>query len=528
MNFAILARMSNESKRRKRKKQREQETDSVPDYNTGADIDTRERQVIRVTRTIEARGGSVVDVYDEPHTSAWKRRKITEADGTVRYEVKRPVYRQALADLKRGISKSGKQLDGLFAVEIDRVTRDNRDLEDAIDACTHSGRPILDLSGTLDLLSDNGRTQARVIVSFKNGQSADTARRVHDMHETLQEAGIPTGGNRPFGWLDDKRTLHPVEGRELAQAARDIIGGATKGGICARWNRAGLLTVNGKKWTTTNFTWVLRNPRIAGIRSVTQKRGENGTGSAYMAILRDEAGNPVKGDWEAAITQDEYTTLIEIIGEAPEAGSAHNARKYLGNGTLRCGKDGCDCPTRGRKSPPSAKKAPGHFQYVCPSTAMGGCAGIAIDGVATDQAIKELVLAKWEKEAANRSTAQQPAEWDGQVKLDRLRENMAALKRARNAEPPLITADRYYQDLSEYEASERVLIRERNRFLKKARQAASAPVDLRADWDSLSLAEKRDYVSAVLTSILVLPAKGRRNVPVQERLVPIWRNEDED
>jgi site-specific DNA recombinase len=72
MNFIVLARMSNESKRRKHKKARAEGTG--PWYLTGLDIDTREYQVTRCVRYIEERGGHVVDVYEEPHTSAFKKK----------------------------------------------------------------------------------------------------------------------------------------------------------------------------------------------------------------------------------------------------------------------------------------------------------------------------------------------------------------------------------------------------------------------------------------------------------------------
>ncbi|MFF2509967.1 hypothetical protein [Streptomyces sp. NPDC058086] len=82
------------------------------------------------------------------------------------------------------------------------MTRDPRHLEDAIETVEHYRRPIIDIMGTLDLLPDNGRAMARVVVAMANKQSADTARR---------DLGIPVGGTRPFGWQEDKRTLNPTE-----------------------------------------------------------------------------------------------------------------------------------------------------------------------------------------------------------------------------------------------------------------------------------------------------------------------------
>jgi site-specific DNA recombinase len=86
-------------------------------------------------------------------------------DGSYGYRVLRPIFEGALRDLKRGITPEGKRLDGLVVYDIDRLTRDNRHLEDAIEVVQLFGRPIMDITGTLDLLTDNGRTVARMIVA---------------------------------------------------------------------------------------------------------------------------------------------------------------------------------------------------------------------------------------------------------------------------------------------------------------------------------------------------------------------------
>jgi hypothetical protein len=152
---------------------------------------------------------------------------------------------------------------------------------------------------------------------------------------------------------------------------------------------------------------------------------------------------------------------------------------------------------------------------------------VAIDGPEADEALRELVLAKWEKEAAERSTAQTPEPWSGQDELDHMHENMAALKKARAAK--LISAERYYKDLAEYEAEEGKLIRARNKAVKKAAAAAEAPVNLRADWESgkLSLEEKRDYIAQVVSTVVIHPAGNRRNVPVIERWEPVAAREED-
>jgi site-specific DNA recombinase len=167
---------------------------------TARDINNRETQEEDCRELIESFGGTYVYTYPEPDTSAWKRRRVRLPDGTVGYRVIRPVYKGALDDLRRHRAPNGERLDGMVVYDTDRLTRDNRDLEDAIDVVVQHQRPILDCSGTLDLLTDNGRTVARIVVATKSGQSADTARRVSRKHRRTQQEGIPTSPRRPFGW----------------------------------------------------------------------------------------------------------------------------------------------------------------------------------------------------------------------------------------------------------------------------------------------------------------------------------------
>lgn len=520
MNFIVLARMSNESDRRKRS--RDRADGRTAEFTTGLDIDQREVQIARCRAYVESRGGVVVDVYEEPHTSAYKRRKLKDAEGNTIYRVIRPVLQQALNDFKRGVSKSGHRVDGMIAADADRLTRDNRDLEDAIDAVKHTGRPILELSGSLDLLTENGCTNARVIVAFKHGQSADTARRTRSMHEVLQERGIPTGGTRPFGWQQDKRTLHPAEAEAYRQAVADLLEGRPVSAITAEWNRRGITTTRGNKWRPSNFKTMMRNPRAAGYRMVLAPRDPSDPDSPrYPVIKHGPDGKPVIGQWEPMITPERWRALLAVLGEAPQRGSGANTRTYLCAGILRCGK--CDHKLRATKSQPSDRKPAGFFWYTCPAVSAGGCGGIKINGPETDEAVTQIVIALWEKEAARRPHGcRMPEAWPGAAELEAVHENMAAAKAARTA--GRISAERYYADLGEYEAQERALINDRSAFLRAAAKDASRPIDLRADWASgrFTLADQRAYLERTLAAVIVAPAgrTGKRS-PTHQRLTPV-------
>ncbi|MGH3415999.1 MAG: recombinase family protein [Actinocrinis sp.] len=152
MNFAGLARLSFElddpEESRTPNGEEDAEGGDTPKKAfrllTGRDIKSREQQEQDGRRFVVAHGGNYIHTYDEPDTSAWKRKRVRLPDGRVVYRVIRPVFDQALNDLRRGIGPNGMRLDGLIVYDIDRLTRDNRDLEDAIDTVTKFHRPILD------------------------------------------------------------------------------------------------------------------------------------------------------------------------------------------------------------------------------------------------------------------------------------------------------------------------------------------------------------------------------------------------
>lgn len=522
MNFAILARLSTESRYRKHEKKKAEQPGR---WKTGLDINSREEQVLDNTNYLVSLGATVVHVYHEPHTSAWKRKRIVQDDGSVIYRVIRPVYQLALQDLRKGVvTETGARLDGLIILDVDRLTRDNRDLEDAIDVVVRARRPIIDRRGSLDLLTEQGRTNARVIVSFKSGQSADTSWRLENKHRALQREGIPWNTHRPFGWNEDSRTLHEIEAPILKKAASDVRTRAkSKSAVVADWNRRGILTPRGNKWSVTNFTEILRNPRMCAYRGkwILKNPEDPNSRSRHIVVVYDEDGNPVKGQWEPIITPEEWEELLDVIGASHVRGDGHNARKHLLTGTLRHGgENGCDALLRVTKA--TAKHHPnkpeGFFWYTCPAKSAGGCGGLRIPGPETDQAIIKLVIAKFEQEAAERQAVKTPQVWDGKEDLARVLENMAAAKAARNAGK--ISAEQYYADLSEYEAKKRKLERERNAF--NLRAAVNTPVNLREEWDSLTLTEQRQYIERALTAVLVANVKGERNVPARERLTPIF------
>lgn len=493
-------------------------------YITGRDIKGRGEQEKDCRAYVESRGGSYVYTYEEPDTSAYKRKRVKLPDGRTAYRVVRPVFEGALEDLKRGQTPDGKPLDGLIVYDIDRLTRDNRHLEDAIEVVQHFHRPILDITGTLDLLTDNGRTVARIVVATYNKQSADTARRVKRKHRALEQAGIPTGGRRPFGWNSDKRTLKEDEAEAIKEGAKRLLKGAPLAAIPVFWNSKGLTTAAGKQWIPQTVKNVYRNPRVCGIRgrNVREIDAETGKESFRVEVVRDEAGEPVRGQWEAILTVGEWEAVTAIIGSNPKPGRGTNSRKYLLTGTLRCGKPGCGAPLRAIKAAKGRTKTPGLFYYTCPGKSAGGCGGVSIPGPKVDMVITEMVIAKYELEARRRVGPRAPEPWPREDELKETRQDIADLTAAWKARPKKITSARYFAMMPELEQEEANLIRERDAWLARAVSTTARPATLRKDWPGLTLPEQRAYIEDALIAVMVAPANGRWKFD-PGRLDPLWR-----
>jgi hypothetical protein len=126
-------------------------------------------------------------------------------------------------------------------------------LEDAIEVVEHYRRPIGGVRGGFDLVSDNGRFAARILVAQANKSSADTAARVARKHLEQQQRGVPTGGRRPFGWKADKRTLEPGEAAELRVAVARITGGWSVGAVVVDFNARGVRPTRSSAWVASSL-----------------------------------------------------------------------------------------------------------------------------------------------------------------------------------------------------------------------------------------------------------------------------------
>jgi len=165
-------------------------------------------QQTRAREKTEQLGGEVVAVLEENDTSGFKRKRMKatftypdgETETTTILRTIRPKFHEALRMLRTGQARM------LITLDLDRLTRDPRDLEDLIDVVEHSSpRVVCDsVTGSMRLATDADITMARVMVAMANKSSRDTRRRVADARERRVKNGgnggaAVTSGSRPTG-----------------------------------------------------------------------------------------------------------------------------------------------------------------------------------------------------------------------------------------------------------------------------------------------------------------------------------------
>ncbi|WP_105970390.1 recombinase family protein [Streptomyces geranii] len=479
---------------------------------TGADINNREEQERLCREYVESRGGIYIGTYDEPHTSAWKKKRITQPDGSYAYRVIRPVFEGMLSDLKKSSTNPKfftplngymprTEIQGAIVYDVDRLTRDNRHLEDAIETVEFFNCPIIDITGTLDLLSENGRDMARVMVTMAGKQSAATSRRVKNIHNAMAREGIPVGGTRPFGWKADKRTADPEEKKLVVDAARDLLDGVNVNTVLKRWEKKGVQTPRGNFWVRSTFIHMITSPRMVGWRV----HGPQNL-PFHERYARDTEGNPIKAQYEALLDEKTWRAVVELLTgpDRPGAGEYTGKLKYMCSGIIRCGN--CGSKLRGNA------KAKNSHEYVC-----DGCRRVTGSGRAIDKLITALVLARLEQE----ELSVPPANWPKTEELTALEASKAGLLAQFKENPDM--GSYIWPEVRKLEVEITKLTKERAAYLRKVTR--SRRPNLVEAWPTLEVEQQRDICAENFEVVILNSATKGGNRFDETRLQVVYRQE---
>ena len=328
-------------------------------------------------RTARDHGCVVITAYSDNGRSASKE------------GVARPGFDRMVADLVRGRTDSGQRIEGVVCVADDRLYRRAEDLTRFLAALTSSpGRIHLDQGGVRDPYSQEGLMQAVRSLDAAVTETRIRSRRLSNWHWARAVEGVPHSGPRPFGWLEDRITLHAEEADLVARAIGERISGKAVRAIARDWCELGITGTRGGRPNGQTVTQIITAPRVCGYRA---NRGE--------LLMAPETGAPVLGQWEPIVPPEDWQAVCATFspgslfmhrgsGAPRRTGIPRPAPRHLGTGFLRCGARRADgtlcggamCAQKGR-----SKQSP--YVYSCCS-----CGRCSISGPLADTALERLLF----------------------------------------------------------------------------------------------------------------------------------------
>jgi DNA invertase Pin-like site-specific DNA recombinase len=474
----------------------------------------RERQLDHQLSDLRARvaeiGGRIDREIPENDSSAFKRKRVQLPDGTYGYRVVRPEWEKILTALRRG------ECNALMVPDIDRAMRDPRTLEDLIDTVEMYGVYVASLTGNIDLTTDAGINSARSLVNQRNQESRNTARRVIDgKRRAAMEGGKSGGPLRSFGWRKDRIQINKREAAHIRREVPRILAGVSPLTLANEWNARGVPTVTGVKWRAATIRNMYLRPRMCGLAVY---RGE---------ILQGTDGNPVQGQWEPIVTEDEYNAVAAKWGPhegQPKSRLGAKGRGYrtiyLMSPFVRCGSCGARMVGSRRRN----RRGELEEFYRCPAKGQGGCGTLTRIAEPVNVFIKALVIAEQQKIEFRKLEDLPP--WPKAQELADLQTRIN--EQQQNFELGNISGGRHFPALARMEAAEAELKREKRQYEGRQQARKNAVANLAEEWEKpdFTMEQKQAAIGETLTAVIINPAgKGQRFHP--DQIIPVFRQDDD-
>ena len=265
-----------------------------------------QRQRADCLRLAAERGWEIVGEYVDNSVSASDARKV------------RPGYDRLVADFAAGAFSA------LICWDLDRLTRQPRQLEDWIDAAADRGLRLVTANGEADLSTDGGRMYARVKAAVARAEIERKSARQRAAAAQRAERGRPPMGPRLTGYTSDG-TVVEDEAAVVLRVFELFAGGDSLKSLAAWLAETGVPTRRGGRWNPSTVATILRNPRYAG-RAIYDGK---------------PTGKP--GAWEAIVKPELFDRVQWKLDDPRRASNGEGTdRRYLGSGLYRCG--ACDRP----------------------------------------------------------------------------------------------------------------------------------------------------------------------------------------
>jgi site-specific DNA recombinase len=175
---------------------------------------------------------------------------------------RRPGYEQLL-ELMRS-----DQVHGVIALHSDRLHRSPTELEDFISICDSHRIDVKTVqAGVIDLSTASGRMGARIYGAVARHEVEHTIERQKAAKLQAAKAGLPSGGNRAYGYEQNGMVIIDKEADIIREATERFISGDSWRSIALDFNARGIPTAKGNMWNALNVHNVCNRKRNISIRT---------------------------------------------------------------------------------------------------------------------------------------------------------------------------------------------------------------------------------------------------------------------
>lgn len=208
-----------------------------------------ERQQDDCESLVERLDGTVVATYSDNDISAYSGKH-------------RPGYEALLQSIRAG------EVDAVAVWHQDRLLRRTIDLENYIDVCqplnvaTHTVK-----AGQLDLTTPSGRAVAKTLAAWASYEVETSTDRVVAAKLQAAKAGLPSGGNRAYGYEQNGMVIIDAEAEVIREATERFINGDSWRTIALDFNARSIPTAKGNMWNAINVHNVANRKRNISIRT---------------------------------------------------------------------------------------------------------------------------------------------------------------------------------------------------------------------------------------------------------------------
>lgn len=204
------------------------------------------RQLEDCTKEAKRRGWQIVEEYVDNDVSATRAKP-------------RPEYQRMIADVKHG------HIDGLIVWDIDRLTRNPRELEDIIDLAEAKNLSMANVGGDIDLSTPQGKMTARIKGTVARHEAEQMSRRLRRAFQQKALTGQPHSFVG-YGFIREDREggkwdiPHPEQAPIVFEAAERCVAGESLRSIILDLNKRGVKAPKVERWNTVSLRQVLRRP----------------------------------------------------------------------------------------------------------------------------------------------------------------------------------------------------------------------------------------------------------------------------